>query len=77
MRNRCRYGAELPTNSRGEYTASVKVAEGEELGSNLLRVAQRIPANSGGLAGRVSGKGGQNPPLGAEHWQGACLHDRF
>jgi hypothetical protein len=31
----------IATNSRGEYAASVKVAEGEELGSNLLRVDQR------------------------------------
>jgi hypothetical protein len=40
MRNRCCYWAQLPTNSRGEYTTSAKVAEGEELGSNLLRVAK-------------------------------------
>jgi hypothetical protein len=34
-------------NSRGEYAASAKVAEGEELGSNLLHVGQGTPANSG------------------------------
>jgi hypothetical protein len=31
----------MPTNSRGEYRAWVMVAEGEELGSNLLCVRQR------------------------------------
>jgi hypothetical protein len=35
----------LPTNSRGEYAASVKLAEGEELGSNLLHVGQGSPAD--------------------------------
>jgi hypothetical protein len=44
MRNRCCYWAYLPTSPRGEYTALAKLAEGEELGSNLLRVAQRSPA---------------------------------
>jgi hypothetical protein len=34
-------GLKLPRNLRGEYVASAKVAEGEELGSNLLRVDQR------------------------------------
>jgi hypothetical protein len=33
---------------RGEYAASAKVAEGEELGSNLLHVGQRTPVGSGG-----------------------------
>jgi hypothetical protein len=32
----------------GEYTALGKLAEGEELGSNLLHVGQRTPAGSGG-----------------------------
>src|SRR5258706_11362893 len=37
----------------GEMQAAVSLAEGEELGSNLLHVGQRTPANS---AGRVPGK---------------------
>jgi hypothetical protein len=34
------YWAQLPTSSPGEYCDFGKLAEGEELGSNLLRVAQ-------------------------------------
>jgi hypothetical protein len=32
--------AKLPITSRREWTAAAKLAEGEELGSNLLRIAQ-------------------------------------
>jgi nitroreductase len=46
MRNRCCYWAYLPANSPGEYAALGKVAEGEELGSNLLRVRQRTLTSS-------------------------------
>ena len=38
----------LPTPSRGEAMAATKLAEGEELGSNLLHVAQSIPGDPGG-----------------------------
>ena len=48
MRNRCCYWAYLPANSPGEYAALGKVAEGEELGSNLLHVAQSNPGAQGG-----------------------------
>ena len=40
MRNRCCYWAYLPASSGGENAAVGKLAEGEELGSNLLRVGQ-------------------------------------
>jgi hypothetical protein len=43
IRNGYGYWAQLPTRSPGEHTALVKLAEGEELGSNLLRVAQSSP----------------------------------
>jgi hypothetical protein len=46
--------AQLPTSSRREYTPLGELAEGEELGSNLLRVArsnQGNPADPGHLAG--------------------------
>jgi hypothetical protein len=39
--NRCCHWAEWPTSSGREYTASAKLAEGEELGSNLLHVGRR------------------------------------
>jgi hypothetical protein len=55
MRNRYFYWAYLPTSSPEEYRALSKLAEGEELGSNLLRVTQRSLGDSGGL-GRFSGK---------------------
>jgi hypothetical protein len=38
----------LPTKSRGEYAASAKVAEGEELGSNLLRAVHSSCRYPGG-----------------------------
>ena len=41
MRNRCCYWACLPASSPGEYPALGKLAEGEELGSNLLRTFDR------------------------------------
>ncbi len=44
MRNCCCYWACLPANSPGEHTALGKLAEGEELGSNLLHAGQRSPA---------------------------------
>ena len=57
MRNRCCYWAQLPTNSRGEYTTSAKVAEGEELGSNLLRATKSIAwGHSGLVAGEELGR---------------------
>jgi hypothetical protein len=40
MRNRCCYWANLPANSSGECAALDKLAEGEELGSNLLQVVR-------------------------------------
>ncbi len=40
-RNRCCYWAYLPTSSLGERKAWAKLAEGEQLGSNLLHVAHR------------------------------------
>jgi hypothetical protein len=48
MRNWCCYWAYLPANSPGEYAALSKVAEGEELGSNLLHVARSSRGSSGG-----------------------------
>ena len=41
MRNRCRYWLNCRQLLRGEYTASGKLADGEELGSNLLHVVRR------------------------------------
>jgi hypothetical protein len=42
------------------------MAEGEELGSNLLHVAQRTPANSGAVvSGKSTGQEGRRA-----HWQG-------
>jgi hypothetical protein len=46
MRNRCCYWANLPANSSGECAALDKLAEGEELGSNLLQVCLRSPASN-------------------------------
>jgi hypothetical protein len=40
MRNRCCYRAQLPVSSAGEYRTLSNLAEGEELGSNLLQVAE-------------------------------------
>jgi hypothetical protein len=54
MRNRCCYWANLPANSSGECAALDKLAEGEELGSNLLQVPHRRPTELGGL-GKVAG----------------------
>ena len=48
LRNRCSDWAELPTSSFRECKASAKLAEGEELGSNLLHVAPGTPASSAG-----------------------------
>jgi hypothetical protein len=56
MRNRCCYWAFLPASSAGDYPALGKLAEGEELGSNLLRVTQSSLGDPGGL-GRFFGKG--------------------
>jgi hypothetical protein len=39
-------GLKLPTSSSGEHTTLGKLAEGEELGSNLLHVGQRTLANA-------------------------------
>ena len=47
MRNISSYRACLVANSPGEYAALGKLAEGEELGSNLLRVFQSSPAGPG------------------------------
>ena len=53
--------------------ASAKLAEGEELGSNLLHIAQRIPANSGGLAaGGFLARAGQGSPRAPSTLAGAC-----
>jgi hypothetical protein len=46
MRNRCCYSAKLPARSPRERTALGMLAEGEELGSNLLHVGQRTLANA-------------------------------
>jgi len=46
MRNRCCYWGYLPASSPGEYAALGKLAEREELGSNLLHVGQRTLANA-------------------------------
>ena len=59
-------GLKLPTRSPGGYTAVGELAEGEELGSNLLRVFHRIGTcqivhTLGGNPGRevaVKGSGG-------------------
>jgi hypothetical protein len=48
------FEAQLPTRPRGECMTSARLAEGEELGSNLLRVArsnQGNPADRSHLAG--------------------------
>jgi hypothetical protein len=76
IRNGYGYSAQLPTRSSGEYTALGKLAEGEELGSNLLhgptsrKVTQRsgLQAASQDLAndGR-SRKGRQRPFIGPKH----------
>jgi hypothetical protein len=46
MRNPCCYWGYLPASSPGDYAALGKLAEGEELGSNLLHVGQRTQANA-------------------------------
>jgi hypothetical protein len=51
MRNRCYYWAYLPRSSPGEYAALSRLAEGEELGSNLLRVTLSSLADPGDLGG--------------------------
>jgi hypothetical protein len=56
MRNRYRYRAYLPANSSREYAVLGNLAEGEELGSNLLHVAQSSLGDPGGL-GRFFRKG--------------------
>jgi hypothetical protein len=40
-RNRCCYWPHLPTSSRGEYKASARLAEGEELESTCLHLAHK------------------------------------
>ena len=47
MRNRRCYWAYLPASSPGEYAALGKLAEGEELGSNLLHVIQSSQGDLG------------------------------
>src|SRR3979411_2354761 len=44
--------AQLQQSSSGELRPLDRLAEGEELGSNLLHVGQRTPANSGGRGAR-------------------------
>jgi hypothetical protein len=46
IRNRCFCWAQLPASPPGEYLAAVRLAEGEELGSNLLQVCLRSPASN-------------------------------
>jgi hypothetical protein len=46
MRNRCCYWAYLPARLPRERTAPGMLAEGEELGSNLLHVGQRTLAHA-------------------------------
>jgi hypothetical protein len=52
MRNGYGYWTQLPTRSPGERTTSGKLAEGVELGSNLLRVAGDAPTGIGPNTGR-------------------------
>src|SRR3981081_276337 len=55
MRNRCCYWAFLPTRSLGENAAPADLAEGEELGSNLLRVPQSSLWGPSGHLGQIRG----------------------
>jgi hypothetical protein len=77
MRGPCRLGVRSPTEKSvlllgltaksplGEYTGSARLAEGEELGSNLLHVAQRTPASSDGSG---SGKSATKRVLRPHFW---------
>jgi hypothetical protein len=59
MGDRSCYWAKWPARSARERTASGKLAEGEELGSNLLRVAR---SSLGGRAVPAPGSYGPTPP---------------
>ena len=61
MRNRCHYWPEVSAGSPGEYAALGKLAEGEELGSNLLHVAQSSPEDPGGSGSLKLGRRLRNP----------------
>jgi hypothetical protein len=63
-------GLNCPQNPRGEYAASAKVAEGEELASNLLLMARVAWGIRGGLG--VLGKGPRRRRLfAAALWKAA------
>jgi hypothetical protein len=48
--------AQVPTRSGGEHASSRNLAKGEELGSNLLRVAQSNPRYPGGSGSFCEGQ---------------------
>jgi hypothetical protein len=74
MRNCCCYWASLPASSPGEYPALGKLAEGEELGSNLLRVAQSSLGDPGGLGG--SSEKAPPPEVTCSSLKGAARYPR-
>jgi hypothetical protein len=64
LQNNYGYWTQLPTRLPGEHTTLGKLAEGEELGSNLLQVLHRRPRSWAGWA-RSQGRT-QPSPRGCE-----------